>query len=155
MDSGRWIPLCSGAKSSEGCRPIGIFALSPSVWTAKWCPKRDFFVTSLGSDNHVLQPHHHNHLPETCGLLWIHRGVMTNQRCPLATMREINNGYSTPWKWSTTTDISSGQWSYSALGPLIWTWYTPFIPTFASPTYVGSTGCNVSSPAICHRWLAY
>ena len=47
--------------------------------------KWDAFVTSWRFYNRAWQPQRHDHLPETSGTLWIHRGALTNQRCSLAT----------------------------------------------------------------------
>ena len=47
--------------------------------------KWDAFVTSWRFYNRTWQPQCHNHLPETSGTLWIHRGALTNHRCSLAT----------------------------------------------------------------------
>ena len=47
--------------------------------------KRDAFVTSWRFHNRAWQLRRYDRLPETSGTLWIHRGVLTNQRCSLAT----------------------------------------------------------------------
>ena len=47
--------------------------------------KRDMFVTLWRFHNRAWQPQRHDSLSETSGTMWIHRGVLTNQRCSLAT----------------------------------------------------------------------
>ena len=47
--------------------------------------KRDACVTSWRFHNRAWQPRRHDRLSETSGILWIHRGALTNQRCSLAT----------------------------------------------------------------------
>ena len=58
--------------------------------------KRDAFVTSWRSHNRAWQPRRHDRLSETSGTLWIHRGVLTNQRCSLATGCGINDRITNP-----------------------------------------------------------
>ena len=63
--------------------------------------KQDAFVTSWRSHNRAWQSRRHDRLSETSGILWIHRGALTNQRCSLATGCGINHSTSTSYHMCT------------------------------------------------------